>query len=79
VVHADAAGAAASRGLVAAGRLLALGVRSGVAGVVSKPRKGLGRDGVPGLLRGVSQGLVGAAVKPCVGVLDAVATGACVR
>ena len=67
----------ATQGLVAAGRLLKLGVKSGATGLVSKPRKGLEADGVAGLVRGVGVGVLGAVVKPWVGVLDAVASCTC--
>ena len=52
-MRSDAASGTVGQSLVASGRLLALGVRSGVAGLVSKPRKGLEAAGVSGLVRGV--------------------------
>lgn len=46
------------------------GVVSGVSGIVTQPIKGAQDGGAEGFFKGLGRGLVGAVVKPAVGVLD---------
>ena len=73
MLRAEAAPRSITQSAGAAARLLGLGVKSGVAGLVSKPRKGLKAGGPGGLIKGVAKGALGVVVKPVVGVFDAVA------
>lgn len=47
------------------------GIASGVGGIFTAPVKGAKSAGVGGFFKGVGKGLVGAVVKPVVGVSDA--------
>lgn len=47
------------------------GFTSGVGGIVTAPVEGGKTSGVGGFVRGMGRGLVGAVVKPVVGVSDA--------
>ena len=49
---------------------LGVGILQGVTGVFTQPVKGAMRGGASGFVKGVGRGLVGAAVKPVVGVTD---------
>ena len=42
----------------------------GLGGLVAAPARAVRRDGMAGLARGLSQGVVGAAVMPTVGAID---------
>lgn len=46
------------------------GFASGIAGMVTAPVSGAKKGGVGGFFKGVGKGLVGAVVKPAVGVAD---------
>jgi len=59
-------------GLGSGGLRIWKGVKSGVTGVVNKPIQGARRKGVKGFAGGVLRGVAGLAVKPVVGVSDAV-------
>eukprot|EP01130_Rhizamoeba_saxonica_P007958 TRINITY_DN3214_c0_g3_i1.p1 TRINITY_DN3214_c0_g3~~TRINITY_DN3214_c0_g3_i1.p1 ORF type:complete len:656 (-),score=134.32 TRINITY_DN3214_c0_g3_i1:92-1813(-) len=49
---------------------LSVGVFDGVKGIVEQPIRGAVEDGAEGLLQGIGRGLLGAVVKPTVGVFD---------
>ncbi len=59
-------------GLKFAGRDLVGGLANGLTSVVSNPVQGAASDGIRGFGKGVLSGLVGAVLKPVVGVIDAV-------
>jgi hypothetical protein len=50
------------------------GVASGVSGLISKPIEEGYKNGLPGLLKGIGLGLIGAAVKPLMGVTDGISS-----
>lgn len=50
------------------------GVTSGVTGIFSAPVTGAKTGGAGGFIKGLGRGLVGAVVKPVVGVTDAAVT-----
>ncbi|CAM9437431.1 unnamed protein product, partial [Hapterophycus canaliculatus] len=54
------------------GKDIAGGFTSGVSGIFSAPVSGAKKGGVGGFFMGVGKGLVGAVVKPVVGVTDSV-------
>jgi len=51
-------------------RELGAGIYTGARGVYAAPIKGARQDGASGLIRGTLRGVIGAAVKPAVGLLD---------
>lgn len=51
---------------------IAGGITSGVSGIFTAPVRGAKKGGVGGFFTGVGKGLVGAVVKPVVGVTDSV-------
>ena len=57
--------------LEVAGSFLARGIRSGATGIINQPAMYASRYGTAGLIKGVGKALVGAIVKPVVGVGDA--------
>ena len=57
-------------GLRAGAEGLTRGVVLGLGGLVAAPARAVRRDGMAGLARGLSQGVVGAAVMPTVGAID---------
>lgn len=59
------------RSLVQGGRNITGGIRSGVTGIFTAPVSGAKKEGMGGFFKGVGKGLVGAVVKPVVGVTDA--------
>jgi vacuolar protein sorting-associated protein 13A/C len=70
---ADASAAEAGdvlEGLGLGGRHLLRGAWQGVSGVVADPIEGWERDGLAGFLKGISKALLGAVVKPAVGLSD---------
>ena len=70
---ADASAAEAGdvlEGLGLGGRHLLRGAWQGVTGVVADPIQGWERDGFVGFFKGVSKALIGAVVKPAVGLSD---------
>lgn len=48
------------------------GFKSGVTGLVSKPMEGASKEGVGGFFKGMGLGLIGAAVKPVMGLTEGV-------
>ncbi|CAM9617791.1 unnamed protein product, partial [Ectocarpus fasciculatus] len=60
------------QGLVQGGKNIAGGFASGVSGVFTDPVRGAKKGGMGGFFKGVGKGLVGAVVKPVVGVTDSV-------
>eukprot|EP00903_Cladosiphon_okamuranus_P017946 g16513.t1 len=60
------------QGLKQGGKDIAGGFASGVSGIFSAPVTGAKKDGMGGFFKGVGKGLVGAVVKPVVGVTDSV-------
>lgn len=58
-------------GVVASAKHLISGVTSGLTGIVEKPVEGAKEDGFGGFIRGIGVGVIGAVVKPIVGVMDA--------
>ena len=69
----DAGAGGAGAGVVAGGTEIARLVE-GVGGIFTKPIEGAQEGGALGFFKGVGQGIVGAAVKPVVGVTDGVMT-----
>ncbi len=59
-------------GLKNAGESVIGGVASGVGGIFMAPVKGARTEGVGGFFKGVGKGLVGAVVKPVMGVTEGV-------
>jgi hypothetical protein len=57
-------------GLVEGGENIFSGFKSGFTGLITKPFQEAQRDGFEGFIRGIGMGLVGAAVKPVVGLTD---------
>jgi hypothetical protein len=51
-----------------------LGITSGVSGIFTKPYEEARKDGAMGFLRGVGFGVVGAAVKPVLGLADGISS-----
>jgi hypothetical protein len=50
------------------------GITSGMTGLISKPMEEAAKSGFQGLLKGIGLGLIGAAVKPLIGVTDGLTT-----
>jgi len=50
------------------------GITSGVTGLVLKPIEEASKSGVPGFLKGLGLGIIGAAVKPMIGFSDGIAS-----
>ena len=48
-----------------------LGVVDGITGIVSQPVKGIKKEGIKGLFKGVTRGMIGLFLKPAAGVLEA--------
>lgn len=59
------------RNSVQGGKNITGGIASGVSGIFTAPVTGAKREGMGGFFKGVGKGLVGAVVKPVVGVTDA--------
>ena len=57
--------------MLGGGRDVAAGVIGGVAGIVAEPIRGAKSGGASGFVKGAAKGLLGAVVKPVVGVTDA--------
>ena len=57
-------------GLYYGTKRLGVGILQGVSGVFIQPVKGAQKEGLQGFVKGVGKGIVGAAVKPVVGVGD---------
>ncbi|CAM9938207.1 unnamed protein product, partial [Discosporangium mesarthrocarpum] len=64
-------GGGVSQGLRQGGQDIVGGVKEGVSGLFSNPLKQARAEGVGGFFKGVGTGLVGAVVKPAIGVADA--------
>ncbi|CAN0531033.1 unnamed protein product, partial [Ectocarpus sp. 8 AP-2014] len=60
------------QGFVQGGKNIAGGFTSGVSGVFTDPVRGAKKGGMGGFFKGVGKGLVGAVVKPVLGVTDSV-------
>lgn len=52
---------------------LVVGIGAGLSGLIVSPVRGFRRDGGRGLAKGVAVGVIGVAVRPTVGALDAIA------
>lgn len=61
-------------GLAAGGESVVNGFASGLSGLVTKPMEGGRSGGAAGFFKGVGLGIVGAAVKPLMGVTDGIAS-----
>lgn len=59
-------------GIVEGGENVFAGFRSGFTGLLTKPIREAQKDGLEGFIRGVGMGLVGAAVKPVLGLADGI-------
>ena len=59
-------------GILDGGESVVHGITSGVTGLVTKPIREAQRNGVEGFFRGVGMGLLGAAVKPVLGITDGI-------
>ncbi|KAF9963917.1 hypothetical protein BGZ65_006327 [Modicella reniformis] len=57
-------------GLSQGANSLAVGLVSGVTGIVEQPLAGAQKDGVEGFFKGLGKGMVGVVTKPLVGVFD---------
>lgn len=64
------------QGIVKGGKGLALGIVSGVTGLVTQPYRGAQKAGPLGFVGGVLGGTVGLIAKPVTGVLDLVTSSA---
>lgn len=65
-------------GIINGGESIVSGLTSGVSGLLTKPFEEAGKTGALGFIRGIGLGLIGAAVKPVMGITDgitSVATG----
>ena len=70
----EAGAGGAGAGVLAGGTEMARGIVEGVGGIFTKPIEGAQEEGALGFFKGVGQGILGAAVKPVVGVTDGVMT-----
>lgn len=61
-------------GLKAGGESVLTGFRSGFSGLITKPIEESRKSGAAGFLKGVGLGVVGAAVKPIMGISDGIAS-----
>lgn len=59
-------------GIVEGGENVFSGFKSGFTGLLTKPIREAQKDGLEGFIRGVGMGLVGAAVKPVLGLADGI-------
>eukprot|EP01034_Spumella_vulgaris_P021564 gene21564-27602_t len=57
-------------GIKDGGESVMSGFASGMSGLVSKPIEGAGKSGISGFFKGIGLGLMGAAVKPVMGLSD---------
>lgn len=57
-------------GMVWGAKELRSGIKSGLTGIVTSPLDGAKREGVQGFMKGMGKGVIGAAVKPGVGLFD---------
>ena len=62
-------------GLLAGADTVGSGITRGLTGLFSEPVKGAQKEGPEGFVKGLGKGLLGAIVKPAVGVVDAVNDG----
>ena len=58
-------------GIVQGGQVFYTTMKTGVVGLVDRPREGASREGLTGFLKGVGKGLVGVVAAPVVGTLGA--------
>ena len=59
------------QGFQQAGLTLLTGLEKGLTGLLTKPIEGAQKDGLEGLIKGTTQGILGFFVKPVTGILDA--------
>ena len=62
------------KGIMGGGESVVTGIASGVTGLFTKPIEEAQKDGAFGFIRGVGMGVLGAAVKPVLGVTDGLAS-----
>jgi len=60
----------AAEGALMGAKELGKGIFKGITGVIEEPIKGAKSEGVGGFFKGIGRGVIGAAVKPAVGVVD---------
>ena len=61
-----------SEGLLVGGKELGNNIVEGITGIVTAPYRGFVEEGASGMAKGFAQGILGVALKPAVGVIDAV-------
>jgi hypothetical protein len=61
-----------SEGIIVGSKELGNNIVEGITGIVTAPYRGFVEDGASGMAKGFAQGILGVALKPAVGVIDAV-------
>ena len=64
------------QGIQQAGLTLLTGLEKGFTGLLIKPLEGAKKDGLEGLIKGTTQGILGFFLKPVTGILDAASKAA---